>query len=64
MDDPYDIITDKTALQQAWMLLKAKGSAGGIDGVNIQQFDLHAENNIELLHQELKAGMYVPEPYQ
>lgn len=64
MDNLYNIMSDKTNLQQAWMLVKAKGSAGGIDGVNIQQFDLHTEKYIELLQQELEAGVYVPEPYQ
>jgi group II intron reverse transcriptase/maturase/CRISPR-associated endonuclease Cas1 len=64
MDDLYNIIADKTTLQQAWMLVKAKGSAGGIDGVSIQQFDLHTDHHIARLHDELKAGKYVPEPYK
>lgn len=64
MDDLYSIMSRKRNLQQAWMLVKAKGSAGGIDGVSIQQFDLHTEKYIELLHQELEAGVYVPEPYK
>lgn len=64
MKDLYDILANKSNLQQAWMLVKAKGSAGGIDGVSIQQFDLHTEKYIELLQHELKAGVYVPEPYK
>lgn len=64
MDDLYNIVSDKANLQQAWMLVKAKGSAGGIDGVSIQQFDLQTEKYIEMLQQELESGVYVPEPYQ
>lgn len=64
MEDIFNIMSNKITLQKAWMIVKNKGKAGGIDGMSIQQFDLHTEKNIELLYQELKNGTYIPEPYQ
>ena len=50
-------------LHLAWNTVKAKGSAGGVDGVSIQEFEKEKRKEIPKLAEELKAGTWKPQPY-
>lgn len=50
-------------LQLAWGTVKAKGSAGGIDGISILEFEKEKRKEIPKLAEELKAGTWKPQPY-
>lgn len=50
-------------LHLAWGIVKAKGSAGGIDGMTIIEFEHEKRKEILKLSEELKAGMWKPQPY-
>ena len=39
MPTQFNILCQETTLYKAWNSVKSKGSAGGIDGVTIQEFD-------------------------
>jgi group II intron reverse transcriptase/maturase/CRISPR-associated endonuclease Cas1 len=43
--------------------VKAKGSAGGIDGISIEAFEKDKRRQIPQLAEELKAGTWKPLPY-
>lgn len=50
-------------LHLAWNTVKAKGSAGGIDGMTIIEFEHDKRKEILKLAEELKAGTWKPQPY-
>lgn len=50
-------------LHLAWNTVKAKGSAGGIDGMTIIEFEHNKRKEIPKLAEELKAGIWKPHPY-
>lgn len=50
-------------LHLAWNTVKAKGSAGGIDGMTIIEFEHNKRKEILKLAEELKAGTWKPQPY-
>lgn len=50
-------------LHLAWNMVKAKGSAGGIDGMTIIEFEHGKRKEIPKLAEELKAGTWKPQPY-
>lgn len=50
-------------LHLAWGTVKAKGSAGGIDGISIMEFEKEKRKEIPKLAEELKAGTWKPQPY-
>ena len=50
-------------LHIAWNTVKAKGSAGGIDGISIDAFEKDKRRQIPKLAEELKTGTWKPQPY-
>ena len=50
-------------LHLAWNTVKAKGSAGGIDGMTIIEFEHNKRKEILKLAEELKTGTWKPQPY-
>lgn len=50
-------------LHLAWNTVKAKGAAGGIDGMTIIEFEHDKRKEIPKLAEELKAGKWKPQPY-
>ncbi len=51
-------------LLSAWLKIKEKGSAGGIDKVTIESFEAVLDRNIKELAEQLSSYHYIPEPYQ
>ena len=63
MAKQIDILCSEKTLYDAWNVVKAKGAAGGIDGVTIQEFEKEKRKEIPKLNEELKAGTWKPYPY-
>lgn len=47
----------------AWNVVKAKGAAGGVDGVTLAEFEKRKKTQIPKLADELKTGTWKPLPY-
>ena len=63
MPNQFNTLCQESTLYNAWNMVKSKGSAGGIDGVSIQEFDKEKWIQIPKLVEELKAGTWKPLPY-
>lgn len=50
-------------LLAAWKQVKAKGSAGGIDGVSVEDVDSRIEQVLTGIQDELRRGAWIPQPY-
>lgn len=55
-----DKVYSKRNLAMAWERVRRNAGSGGIDGQSIGDFAAVAEEELERLHQELKAGKYEP----
>ena len=55
-----DKVYSKRNLAMAWERVRGNAGSGGIDGQSIGDFAAVAEEELERLHQELKAGKYEP----
>ena len=49
-------------LELAWEKVKSNRGAGGIDGQNIDEFEMNREANLKRLHDELRSQQYQPCP--
>lgn len=52
-----------STLHAAWKAVKAKNSAGGVDGVSVAEFEKDLSAHLQKLEEELKTGKWSPEPY-
>lgn len=58
----YGQILQDRKIAEAWKQVKANHGSGGIDGVSIEEFTKHEEENLEELLNELKRKEYKPTP--
>ena len=49
-------------LELAWQKVRENRGAGGIDGESIETFEANLTENLNTLHEELKADIYKPQP--
>ena len=63
MPTQFNTLCQEATLYDAWHTVKSKGSAGGIDGVTIQEFNQDKIKQIKLLQEELQSGTWKPQPY-
>ena len=63
MHTQFSNLCRESTLYQAWNEVKSKGSAGGIDGVTIADFNKDKINLIRQIQDELKNGTWKPYPY-
>lgn len=56
-------LKDLATLRAAWGAIKAKGAAGGIDGITIELFDKERHKQLQSLSKELACGQWRPLPY-
>lgn len=63
MPNQFNTLCQIPHLHLAWNLVKAKGSVGGIDGMTIIEFEHDKRKEIPKLAEELKAGIWKPQPY-
>ena len=59
----FERLCQTSALLAAWKAVKQKGSSGGIDGINIQEFDEQIGDHIKNLQCNLQNHEWNPEPY-
>lgn len=63
MSTQLNMLCQIPRLHLAWNTVKAKGSAGGIDGISILEFEKEKRKEIPKLAEELKARIWKPQPY-
>lgn len=59
----FEELCKSSTLLAAWKMVKAKGSAGGIDGISIAEMDKDIGTHIQTLQEELFSGTWKPQPY-
>lgn len=63
MSSQFNTLCQEATLYEAWNNVKSKGSAGGVDGVTIQEFNQDKIKQIKLLQEELQSETWKPQPY-
>lgn len=63
MDILFQILCNEQTLRDAWLQVKQKNAAGGIDGVTVADFEKGSAEQIRELSRLLKAKSWNPEPY-
>lgn len=59
----FTILCKESTLLAAWNAVRAKGSAGGVDGVCIDDFEKDKKRQISKIAQSLKDKTWMPQPY-
>lgn len=59
----YSRLCSQSLLFDAWKIVKQKGSAGGVDGVSLLQFEERLGTYLTELLEELRRRRWRPEPY-
>ena len=59
----YELLCKEETLYESWKAIRIKNSAGGIDGITLAYFEENAQKYITEIADELKKGIWVPEPY-
>lgn len=62
-EDRFQMVISEENLMRAWTIVRSKDSAGGIDGVTLEEYAMDIENNISVLRFSLSQGKWKPEPY-
>lgn len=60
----YQQLLDPNTLLRAWKIVKAKNSAGGVDGVSLLEFERNLSQNINTLSEDLARHQWQPLPYK
>jgi group II intron reverse transcriptase/maturase/CRISPR-associated endonuclease Cas1 len=60
----YDRLCEYGTLWQAWKIVKAKNTAGGVDAISVKEFAVNAAQEVERIRNELLSFRYIPEPYR
>jgi len=63
MATQFNTLCQEATLYDAWSTVKSKGSAGGVDGVTIEEFNKDRINQIKQLKEDLQKGEWKPQPY-
>lgn len=63
MATQFNTLCQESTLYDAWNAVKSKGSAGGVDGVTIEEFNKDRINQIKQLKDDLMKGEWKPQPY-
>lgn len=63
MPTQFNTLCQEATLYKAWGTVKSKGSAGGIDGISIEEFGKDKNHQIRQIREELKNGIWKPQPY-
>ncbi len=59
----YEQLCNVETLFESWKAIRKKQSHGGIDGVSIASFEENIHEQLSSLSDELKAGVWFPQPY-
>jgi len=64
MGELFNKVCSLPVLMDAWKLVKAKGAAGGLDRVSVDDFHMDLSRNMDRLVADLQGGRYAPEPLE
>lgn len=65
MDDSlYTSLCSTDILYSAWLRVKEKNTAGGVDKQTVQEYSVAVDRNIEKLITQLQTGSYIQQPYR
>lgn len=65
MNDPLlNSLYTKETLYSAWLRVKEKNTAGGIDMQTVHDYSVTVEKNLEELLHDLQSGTYIQQPYR
>lgn len=59
----FERLCSEQILHEAWLLVKAKNSMGGVDGESVQSFEKEQHKNLSLIRNELMMKKWIPQPY-
>lgn len=59
----FNTLCQESTLYEAWNTVKSKGSAGGVDGMTLEDFNKDKINQIKQLREELINREWKPQPY-
>lgn len=59
----FEQLCEERTLLDAWLMVKAKNSSGGIDGYSVQHYDNDIGKHLGKLRSELSDGVWEPYPY-
>ena len=57
---PASALFTPQAMQRAWRAVRAAGGGAGVDGITLQAFSAHLDEELEILRQSLIQGSYRP----
>ena len=60
----FDSICNKDTLYSAWLRVKEKNTAGGIDNKTVQDYAVTVDRNLDELVNQLLSGAYMQLPYR
>ncbi len=63
-DQLFNSICNKHTLYSAWLRVKEKNTAGGIDRQTVQDYAVAVDKNLEELNRQLQSGIYIQQPYR
>lgn len=65
MTDPlFETLCNKEILYSAWLRVKEKDTAGGIDFLTVQGYAVAIDKNLDELVKQLQSGTYIQQPYR
>ena len=65
MDDQLlNSVCNKETLYSAWLRVKEKNTAGGIDFLTVNEYAVAVDKNIGELSRQLQSGEYIQQPYR
>lgn len=59
----FEKVVNMQNIKNAWMIVKSKGSAGGVDEVSLAEYEKSLHKNFNKLLQDLKQKKWKPQPY-
>ncbi len=59
----FQTLCTMSTLLTAWKNIKSKNAAGSVDGITVNEFEKNLSEHLSQLEQELKTGIWSPEPY-
>lgn len=58
----FEKVVNMQNIKNAWMIVKSKGSAGGVDEVSLAEYEKSLHKNFNKLLQDLKHMKWKPQP--
>ncbi len=63
-DPLFETICSRETLYLAWLRVKEKKAAGGVDQKTVQDYGSEIDRNLDELAGQLQVGTYIQHPYR